>query len=912
MKFWVVLILIHSVHAVYRSNEERMAILGTVDLDPRFIATVEPEVGGDGCTVIEAQMKTLCETAMGTGSDANTTLLEFDDELCFIHFNCDADYVGGDELQTIIDVITDISYDAPVISEAVGSWGIDRIDQESLPLSGSFSPSHTGAGVNVYIIDTGIYATHNEFSGRASYGADYVNEGVDYDLNGHGTHCAGTAVGTTYGVARSANVIGVKVLSARGGGSISNVINGITWAVKNQKNNFGGQSAVLSLSLGGGRHSLLNKVTRAASKSGHIVTVAAGNQGGDDACDYSPAGAGGAGAQNGVITVASSTNKDRRSDFSNIGKCVDIFAPGSSIKSSWKGSNTATNTISGTSMATPHVAGVAAVLLEKHGHDKVAAQAELLGGSVLNKISNGIAGVPLLQVPTYTGPPTPPTVAPTPGPQLPDPVLTAGGTYIKRWVDAEFGIPISVLNSKVGPLARTPDKGCSAHKSNEYKGMVVMVERGDCTFHKKVKHLVDAGAIAVLITQDSPSMIGSPKAAPGDVPLSVPIAMISRADGWKLDNHITKTAYWGLDPKDQPIATPPPTSNGAPPTPQPSSGPVDSAPTFNRYFANNGLSGGFSCATTTKSQFINRRLRRKTIEDCAKACVKKKGCTHINYRDSAKYNNNCQLIKACTSVDKIAQGFAGYAFVNGGATPAPTSSSQNNFQKYFENNKESGKYCKRSTTSFYLKRYLDVTIEACADQCIANTECEYFNYHPTSTNGRHCDLIHNCKKKSGSSFNLYRKVGYSPNANAANDTNVFGSFFTETIQASSNTVCDSSTESQVLNFGLDLTKDQCATRCVSEPSCTYINYDTTSISPCTLLRVCDIVTKDIDDMTQSYINADPAEAATDDESVDESSKVSGAEGAAIGMGVGIASIGIIFGVLRAKDAGMFTRSGFRY
>ena len=268
-------------------EDMRESVLQSVELDPRFIATIEPEDGVNTCASIVSEIETLCTDAMGVGSTTNTTIVEFDD-MCIVSFNCDDSIIDDDSLISNFDDITDITSDSPVVMEAVGSWGLDRIDQGSLPLDGSFNPSHDGTGVNIYILDTGITPNHNEVNGRAVMGNDQVDEAITNDGNGHGTHCAGTAAGLTYGVARGANVIGVKVLSARGGGSSTGVVRGIQWAVKNQKDNFGGQPAVLSMSLGGGRSTSMNNAVRSASNSGHIVVVAAGNNN-RDACLNSPA-----------------------------------------------------------------------------------------------------------------------------------------------------------------------------------------------------------------------------------------------------------------------------------------------------------------------------------------------------------------------------------------------------------------------------------------------------------------------------------------------------------------------------------------------------------------------------------------------------------------------------------------------
>ncbi|HKQ99960.1 MAG TPA: S8 family peptidase [Pyrinomonadaceae bacterium] len=232
------------------------------------------------------------------------------------------------------------------------TWGLDRIDQRDRPLNGTYNYNFTGSGVRVYVIDTGIRTTHTQFGGRAAVSYDALG-GNGQDCNGHGTHVAGTIGGSTYGVAKSASLRAVRVLNCSGSGSTSGVIAGVNWVTQNHI-----KPAAANMSLGGGASSALDTAVQNSINAGVTYAVAAGNSS-TDACTQSPARVGGA------ITVGSSTSTDARSSFSNYGTCVDIFAPGSSITSAWSTSDTATNTISGTSMASPHVAGVAALYLQR-------------------------------------------------------------------------------------------------------------------------------------------------------------------------------------------------------------------------------------------------------------------------------------------------------------------------------------------------------------------------------------------------------------------------------------------------------------------------------------------------------------------------------------------------------------------
>jgi subtilisin family serine protease len=240
----------------------------------------------------------------------------------------------------------------PWATQTGATWGLDRIDQRDRPLNGSYVYNFTGSGVRVYVIDTGIRTTHSQFGGRAAVSYDAFG-GNGQDCNGHGTHVAGTIGGSTYGVAKSAMLRAVRVLNCSGSGSTSGVIAGVNWVTANHI-----KPAAANMSLGGGASSSLDTAVQNSINAGVTYAVAAGNSN-TDACTQSPARVGAA------ITVGSSTSTDARSSFSNYGVCVDLFAPGSSITSAWSSSDTATNTISGTSMASPHVAGVAALYLQR-------------------------------------------------------------------------------------------------------------------------------------------------------------------------------------------------------------------------------------------------------------------------------------------------------------------------------------------------------------------------------------------------------------------------------------------------------------------------------------------------------------------------------------------------------------------
>ena len=261
-------------------------------------------------------------------------------------------------------------------------WGLDRIDQRNRPLSAMYTYNWTGSGVRAYVIDTGIRTTHTQFGGRASNVFDAFG-GNGQDCNGHGTHVAGTIGGSTYGVAKSALLRGVRVLNCQGSGTNAGVISGVDWVTANHIN-----PAVANMSLGGGVSSALDTAVNNLANSGVPIAVAAGNSNAN-ACNSSPARAANA------ITVGSTTTTDARSSFSNFGTCLDLFAPGAGILSAWFSSDTATATLSGTSMASPHVAGVAALYKQfSPGASSTTVRNAIVNNATTNVVTNAGTGSP--------------------------------------------------------------------------------------------------------------------------------------------------------------------------------------------------------------------------------------------------------------------------------------------------------------------------------------------------------------------------------------------------------------------------------------------------------------------------------------------------------------------------------------
>lgn len=279
----------------------------------------------------------------------------------------------------VVSVENDTIMKIDATTQSNPDWGLDRIDQKNLPLDSAYSYSQTGSGTTAYIVDTGILSTHQQFSGRVLSGYTAISDGNGTsDCHGHGTHVAGTVGGSTYGVAKNVSLVPIRILGCDGSGASSNVIAGLDWILKNGK-----KPAVVNMSLGGEANASLDSAVENLFNNGYVMVVAAGNSN-TDACSSSPA------RVSKAITVAATDSTDTRASYSNYGSCVDIFASGSQINSSWIGSNTATKVLNGTSMATPHVVGVVAEMLQS----TPTATPQTISTNLLNQASNNVVKNP--------------------------------------------------------------------------------------------------------------------------------------------------------------------------------------------------------------------------------------------------------------------------------------------------------------------------------------------------------------------------------------------------------------------------------------------------------------------------------------------------------------------------------------
>jgi len=328
-----------------------LAMGGSIGIHQKYIVVFQDNVTETDRAAHMAQVRVENYASFSIGSFSGYSAVLSDVVLSQVR---ESDIVSYVEQDKVIDAWQACS------QQKNADWGLDRIGERVLNLDGKYNyDADAGSSVTAYIIDTGILITHNELQGRAIWGANFVDD-VNTDCNGHGTHVAGTVGGITYGVAKKTTLIAVKVLSCEGSGSNAGVIQGINWAASDAQKRKA--LAVANMSLGGPKSQASTDAVNAAVATGLFFAVAAGNS--DlNACNFSPANAASAVCVGSTdVGGVENAQEDIRSYFSNWGTCVDIFAPGTDITSAWIGSDSAINTISGTSMATPHVCGVAALL----------------------------------------------------------------------------------------------------------------------------------------------------------------------------------------------------------------------------------------------------------------------------------------------------------------------------------------------------------------------------------------------------------------------------------------------------------------------------------------------------------------------------------------------------------------------
>ena len=384
-------------------------VLGRRSIERQYIVVLNPEAAASDFEAVSARRgrRSVSDMASEMSSRRGGNLLQTFQVLRGFAVQMDeaqAEALAADPSVAYVEQDSEIQ---AFVNQTPATWGLDRIDQRDLPLNNTYTYTPTGAGVKAYIIDTGIRDSHTQFGGRVLSGFTAINDGNNTnDCNGHGTHVAGTVGSATYGVAKQVTLVAVRVLDCNGSGSNSGVIAGVDYVTANHNP---GEPAVANMSLGGGASTALDNAVANSIADGVVYAIAAGNSTAD-ACTTSPARVPTA------LTVGSSAMNDARSSFSNFGTCLDLFAPGSSITSTWNTNDTATNTISGTSMATPHVAGVVALYLENNRNATPAAVATALKGNATpNKITDPRTGSPNLLLYSIFGatpPPPPPTDQP--------------------------------------------------------------------------------------------------------------------------------------------------------------------------------------------------------------------------------------------------------------------------------------------------------------------------------------------------------------------------------------------------------------------------------------------------------------------------------------------------------------------
>lgn len=383
-------------------------------------------------------------------------------------------------------------------TEQSATWGLDRIDQHALPLSGTYTWPSSGAGVSAYVIDSGVLSAHAEFGGRVASGWTAVTDGLGTgDCNGHGTHVAGTIAGKTYGVAKAATVIPVRVLDCSGSGFNSDVIAGLEWVAAHHQ---AGTPAVANLSLGSSASAMVDAAVQGIINDGVTAVVAAGNSAAD-ACNSSPARVAGA------LTVAASDSADKQASFSNYGSCVDLYAPGVGIKSASPASTTATALMSGTSMASPHVAGAAAVMLSlSPGLLPADVASKLLAAATTGKVSAATAGTPnrLLYTDPSAGTLTAPTVTAL------GPAANSSGAAVAANVTATFSTAVQGVDSSTFILRNAAGTTVPAAVSYDAATRTAMLNPGSLlAASQKYTATLTGGVSAIRDAAGTPFVTGS-------------------------------------------------------------------------------------------------------------------------------------------------------------------------------------------------------------------------------------------------------------------------------------------------------------------------------------------------------------------------------------------------------------------
>ena len=791
-----------------------------------FIATMYTD---SPCSSVQLAIETKCIQVDSNLDTSGNELVDFENGYCIFRFQCDFELVTSGALEIDNDDIVSIEKDQRIIIQNY-NWGLDRIDQTNLPLNGNqFTTAQTGSGVNIYIVDTGIDLDHEQFENRAFGAIDVIQEsGDEYDdYNGHGTHCAGIAAGKDVGVAKDATIFSVKALSRSGSGSFFNAAAAVKSIIQRQKHNYAEQPCVISMSFGGpsgdGKYgeTAMTQVVEEVASIGHIAVVAAGNDN-DNACKYTPANAKG----RNVITVGATNVNDKRAWFSNYGKCVNMWAPGVDIFSSWKFGGY--NTISGTSMATPMVAGVAATLLEKNNMNSKLAVDELYKLSI-DKNNKLFLQSSRSGTPSPSLPPTKP---------LGEPKIFVSDFSINNFEFATFSQLVYSGNTISGSIVYVNDacefikKSTSVIESSVKNKFVIYKRGGPCRFYDVSSKLTQGNAIAVLIINNVKNGITTPI---GSGPIvTVPTAMISKNNGELiLKKYLKDIVYWGLESDN---VIPPETKN------------------FEDYFESNVLSNNKMCGgtgTVYVKGFKNSKITN--LEDCATSCLDKNTCTHISFRDIGAVR--CRLIKECVVQDSNA-GWMSYKKVIGKRTNPPTI---DGFYSYFiKANPAKRRRCVyEKRPNHAIKTLILDTIEKCGNECLENLECNFINYNDEK---KRCDLMKKCelvKSKSTQSI-AYRKINDKPTGNSDGNGNgthgVFDTLFSDNIVSDSISYCDDVSSNTVVEYDLQVSIEECSKKCAETLGCEYINYYD-SPYPCTLLSECNLIAK-TENLVSSYSNND--------------------------------------------------------
>jgi len=757
-----------------------------------FIATMEQLSGRSflSCSQLLDEIQTFC----GDADNADNAHYSFEDT-CIALFRCDASFVKSGELFLKIPEMIYIEQDMIVetqngiIHTVLHTEPHDLWNLESLNMSRRY-----GSESNIVLFDS-IVQAHDAY--RVNQIASFVHAGSS---DSHGTVMAGVIAGNETGLCAQCIFDSIAVSEKT---YVSILIKAVNFAVSF----YGSNPKIFVLPFLSSKNSVFDSVVKTIVSAGHVVILPAGNSN-SDACNFSPQNLG---RRDGfVVTVGSHDMQNERSHFSNFGSCVSILAPGSQIKSTWTANNY--KYVSGTSIASAHVAGVVSFLLAKHQNNRTSAIAELFSIAYAEDLFLR------LNAPNET------IIVPTGKSNQLLETIEIMGYRISGSFNAKFSPKITTIEGKTSYLR---NDRCSLMTPNRiYNESIVLSQIGSCSLYDKCKRFQDIGAKAVILIRDdsSPPFRPEKQETSGYTDLTIPCMMVSKNDG----NILKELVPFSMTIK------------------------LSNEQLFETYFEPNQLEQNIMCDALAYDESLFVRTPHDSVNDCARACLDLYTCNFINFR----YSNNqnvCQLFQVCSQVNS--SNINTESVPRAADTPSTDATtyyrayqkvkpnysdqlliSNNSFERFFEMHRSVNFKCKTYKNRYYVSANLNVTREECAQLCLQNNECRYINYE-IDESILSCDLIKLCYKTPSKTKNAYKKIEFET---FTGDEHLGGTLFGVYFASSRiSSVCEMANQDQVIATRLNYNKENCAISCLKHNDCFYMNYDETAINSCTILKKCD-------------------------------------------------------------------------